>query len=83
MALADQRNEVPNERQPLLRNGDEAENGTSVNGEVNEIGDSTPLPNTPSTGRIFLILGSIWIGVFFSALGERQTICELPDIYKH
>lgn len=61
-----QNDEAANERQPLLGNG--AIEGQNGHTEANETGDSTPLSKTPSTGRIFLILGSIWLGVFFAAL---------------
>lgn len=40
-----------------------------VNSAVDEKEDPSPVAKTLSTGRILLILGSIWIGLFFAALG--------------
>ena len=34
-----------------------------------EMADSSPTTEHLRTGRVLLILGSIWIGVFFAALG--------------
>ncbi|KAL9087490.1 MAG: hypothetical protein Q9165_006601 [Trypethelium subeluteriae] len=61
------------ERQPLLRDADEAaDNGTverqTGNSETGRIDNSTPPAKAPSTARLLLILGSMWIAVFFGGL---------------
>lgn len=57
------------ERSPLL--GDQ--NGSAVNSHAEEQGDSqveagVPPVETPSTKKLLLIVGSVWIGVFLGAL---------------
>ncbi|KAI9691095.1 MAG: hypothetical protein M1822_008715 [Bathelium mastoideum] len=62
-----------NEAQSLLRNTDQAtENGTIgrrvANNETSDTASNTSIDKPPGTARILLILGSIWISVFFAAL---------------
>ncbi|KAI9712792.1 MAG: hypothetical protein M1820_001414 [Bogoriella megaspora] len=77
MAVDDpiEQNVPHDESQPLLKSSDSAvSNGAIENGRrdgnAEEDGnvDEVPIAKAPSTGRILIVLGSIWIGVFFAAL---------------
>ena len=68
-----QPNGTADERRPLLGDADQPnENDTTEQETLNnedESSDATLTAEAPSTTQILLILGSIWIGVFFAALG--------------
>jgi MFS family permease len=56
----------PTERTPLLGDDDAIERQPSDDESSED--DETPLAEEPSTARLCLILGSIWVGVFLGAL---------------
>lgn len=61
---------VHEEEQPLLNNADsQADHGTIERGPDGAQESNVPIPEEPSTKRIVLIIGSMWLGSFFAALG--------------
>jgi len=63
-------NNAATERSPLLTEVEPIpeSNGSESQPRAEESYD-TPLVEEPSTKRLVLTLGSIWVGVFLSALG--------------
>lgn len=57
-------NTSPEEESPLLR----GQNGHTVQSSQQDGAQDIPAAEEPSTKQIILILGSIWVGVFFAAL---------------
>lgn len=47
---------------------DAAEQGADGEAEAN--GSDAPIADEPSTKKLIVILGSMWVGVFFNALGN-------------
>jgi hypothetical protein len=70
------------ERSPLLGSQNESINGHAVDPEnhttQSEGADEVVLAEAPSTQKLALTLGAVWIGVFFAALGNYyQTLHHL------
>ena len=70
----DQSDEPPSETSPLITNGkhglpSEADEAAGRDNAENSTGEeSTPLANEPSTGKLLLIMSSVWFGTFLAAL---------------
>lgn len=68
---------VEDEQRPLLDTASGQPNhGTMQEEQMADGGESNvPIAEEPSTKKIILIIGSMWIGSFFAALGmpERET----------
>ena len=66
------------EQSPLLGNGKTGpDHGSIERGQENDGGqedseDEVPIAEEPSTAKLLLVLGSIWIGCFLAALGLPQ-----------
>lgn len=63
---------VEDEQRPLL----DTAPGQPNHGTMQEIYDdgesAVPIPDEPGTGKILLIIGCLWLGSFFAALGMWQ-----------
>lgn len=72
------------ERSPLLPNNEasQVENGAAAtnteNGTVSEQQNAsdTPIAEEKSSTELLFILGSVWVGVFFAALGMFCSVFE-------
>jgi hypothetical protein len=63
--------ESPNESSPLLR--DEQQNGHIVENAIADDEEADiPLAVEPSTVELFKIMGGVWLGSFFAALGTVE-----------
>lgn len=66
---------VREEERPLLDNADfQADHGTIEQGPDGREESDVPIPAEPSTKKIVLIIGSMWLGSFFAALGQSHTV---------
>lgn len=75
MAPSDDANDLqPSETSPLLPPDDEASetpNGAIEDESEEDEENGVPLAKPPSDAKLWVILGTIWVGVFFGALGMR------------
>lgn len=62
--MSDPEDTAANEQQPLLQDPAEADHGT-----IQRQSDGTPLAEEPTTARLTVVLGTVWVGVFLAALG--------------
>ncbi len=66
------------ERSPLLGNENGSINGQAIDPESHatqsDAVDQVILAEEPSTQKLALTLGAVWIGVFFAALGKHAQI---------
>jgi hypothetical protein len=69
----DSRSSEPTERTPLVR--DEEQNGSPVEDggqDGAQQADDVPLAEEPSTKKLLAIMGALWLGSFFAALGKSS-----------
>jgi hypothetical protein len=68
--------EAANEESPLLGRPPSADQGEASTGEGNVRDDEAgvPLAEEPSTAKLILVLGSIWLGVFLASLGAQPGV---------
>ena len=70
----DPRENGPSEASPLLGNGKQtysngaAEECLTANGHQDSHEDEVPISEEPSTAKLILVMGSIWLGTFLAAL---------------
>ena len=62
------------ERSPLLDNDRDQLDGSvredgSANQDIGQVEDAIPLAKEASTRELLVVIGAIWLGVFFAALG--------------
>lgn len=63
------------ERSPLLPPGSQTADSAVVESQSQVADDAeSPIAEEPSSGKLLLILGSIWVGVFLSALGKQPCV---------
>jgi hypothetical protein len=72
---------VPNERTALLQpHDDEDLEGRAPNGSQQRDDDTdTPIAEEPSTRKLIILMGSIWVGVFCNAIG----MCYATSVILH
>lgn len=69
--------ELSSETTPLLRENASVENGLVAGapplapGQANE--SAVPLAKEPTLKELLIISASVWVGVFFAALGKSAT----------
>ncbi|KAL9000701.1 MAG: hypothetical protein Q9169_000737 [Polycauliona sp. 2 TL-2023] len=74
MASRDEINESPSETSPLLaqratKPSDATNHPSSIEDpQYHAQADDTPIADEPTTGRLLVVLGSIWLGCFLAAL---------------
>lgn len=74
--------ELSSETTPLLRENASVENGLSTAAPplASEQSDETgvPLAKEPTLKELLVISGSVWVGVFFAALGKLVDANDSP-----
>jgi hypothetical protein len=71
--MAEEVNATSDEQQPLLRDSSQADNGTIER----QSADDDAVEEEPSTLRLILVLGTVWVGVFLAALGMSSFRTDL------
>lgn len=71
----DSRSSEATERTPLLRDEEQNESPVEDGGQDGaQQADDVPLAEEPSTKKLFAIMGAMWLGSFFAALGKSSIV---------